>query len=206
MPFAEERWAFGEFGKALRADDSLRTEYERAIKSVVREYNTSIYENRFVTGGAVELFTQWAMRAAGIDVNLVGAQLSGADIQLPRGGRISIKSSFTDPPGSISLINVRGESSSARWADSTIFVLAKLGIGYADPEILPDATRRTSDAIVLPWPRLRHHLEMHPELVSDVDIPVKSRLTAGSKVASRAVAIDVIQSLGLRRLRSGFPE
>lgn len=204
MAYAEEKWAFNEFKAALISDARLRNEYEQAIESVVREYNTSIFENRFITGGAVELFTMWTMRSIGIDASKVGAQLRGADIQLPRGGRLSIKSSFTSPPGAIRLINVQGQSKGARWTDATIFVLAEIGVGYADPDILPGATRSTGDAIQLPWPRLSSHLKNRPEFLVEVQIPTKSRLTAQSKVASEAVARDVVDALDLRRLKAGM--
>lgn len=205
MAYAEEKWAFSELKAALTSDAKLRIEYERAIESVVQEYNTSIFENRFITGGAVELFTMWAMRSIGIDASKVGAQLRGADIQLPRGGRLSIKSSFTSPPGAIRLINVQGLSKRARWTDATIFVLAEIGVGYADPDVLPGATRSTGDAIQLPWPNLRGHFEKHPELLVKVQIPTKSRLTAQSKIASEAVARDVVSALELNKLKAGIP-
>lgn len=206
MSYSEERWAFNEYRKALKKNYKLRSEYEKAIDSVVSDYNTSIYENRFITGGAVEIFTLWAMRASGIEISQVSSQLRGADLQLPRGGRISVKSSFTSPPGDIRLINVQGESLETEWEEATIFILAGIGLVYADPMYLPHATRRTRDAIVLPWREIREHIERHENLMAEVQIPVKSKLTAGSKVASRAVALEVVQSLGLSRLRSGFPE
>ena len=205
MAYAEEKWAFSEFKAALIRDEKLREEYEQAIASVVREYNTSIFENRFITGGAVELFTLWAMRSVGIDASKVGAQLRGADIQLPRGGRLSIKSSFTSPPGAIRLINVQGQSKGAHWTDATIFVLAEIGVGYADPDVLPGATRSTGDAIQLPWPNLRGHFEKHPEFLVKVQIPTKSRLTAQSKVASELVAREVVSQLKLGKLKAGMP-
>lgn len=151
MAFTEERRAFSDFRAGLERDKTLREEYELAIASVVRDYNTSIYENRFVTGGAVELFTLWAMRATGVEASVVGSQLPGADIQLPKGGRLSVKFVFADRPGDIRLINVQGLSAAALWNHATLFIVASRGLHYADPDLLRNATRRTSDAVVIRW-------------------------------------------------------
>lgn len=204
MAFPEERWAFKAFADGLKADERLLSDYEEAISSVVTEYNTSIFENRFIAGGAVELFTIWAMRSIGIDATKVGAQLRGADIQLPKGGRLSIKSSFTSPPGAIRLINVQGSTARAVWADPTIFLLAGVGLGYADPTILPNATKKTGDAIQITWPTLRKHFENHPELLVKIHVETKSKLTAQSKVASENIARDIVQSRNLQKLISGM--
>ena len=46
--------------------EAARRDYEQAIRTLVERYNTTIYENRFVVGGAVEVFTWALLRSAGI--------------------------------------------------------------------------------------------------------------------------------------------
>ena len=40
-----------------RTSGQVRQEYETAIAMLLERYNTTIHENRFVAGGAVEVFT-----------------------------------------------------------------------------------------------------------------------------------------------------
>ena len=55
----------------------------------------------------------------------------------------------------IRLIDALGDSA-ARWTAPTIFIIAERGIGYADPGLLPNATRAARDAAILPVIARRH--------------------------------------------------
>ena len=66
-----------------------------------------------------------------------------------------MKSSFTGRRDQIRLINTLGDSA-ARWTAPTIFIIAERGIGYADPGLLPNATRAARDAVILPVIARRH--------------------------------------------------
>ena len=79
------------YGVERRAFDRLRLdcsgesrgEYEQAIAILTQRYNTTIYENRFTVGGAVEVFTYALLKTVGIDCTLYGDQAAGGDILLP---------------------------------------------------------------------------------------------------------------------------
>jgi len=213
MAYAEERRSFAQFKNALETTPTLKAQYESAIASVVLEYNTSILENRFVTGGAVEIFTMWAMRSAGIDVAQVGAQLRGSDLQLPRGGRISLKGVFAIAPQAgraetrtTNLINVQGHIEGAVWADATFFLLAARGLYYADPDLLPDRAYPTGGALSIRMKDVVDFGARNPQFHCDLAVAEKTALTANSKVASRAVAVETVLAHNLTELQRGFPQ
>jgi len=212
MAYAEERQAFAQFKNAIETKALLKEQYETAIASVVLEYNTSIYENRFVAGGAVEMFTMWAMRSAGIDVAQVGAQLRGGDLQLPRGGRISVKGVFAVAPKvgraesrTTNLINVQGSVANAVWTEATFFLLAGRGLYYVDPELLPGKTYTTSGALAIRMKDIAEYGAAHPNRYCAVAVAEKTALSAQSKVASRVVAMETVMSHNLAELQHGFP-
>ena len=214
MAYTEERRAFAQFKNALETNAQLKAEYEAAIASVLEEYNTSIYENRFVTGGAVEMFTMWAMRAGGIEIAQVGAQLSGGDLQLPRGGRVSVKGVFAAPPAgnradgrSTNLINFRGTGGNAIWVEATFFLIAGRGLYYADPEVMQGKTHMGGDAVSIKMKDVVEFGAAHPRYqYKALEVPEKSALAAQSKVASRAVAFETVMSRNLTELQRGFPQ
>ncbi len=55
--------------------------------------NTAIYENRFIAGGAVEVFAFALLRTVGIECTLYGDQAMVGDILLPNDRKLSVKSS-----------------------------------------------------------------------------------------------------------------
>ena len=208
MPYNRERRAFGVLRNALTTNEILREEYQQAVTAVITQYNTAIYENRFVAGGAVERITVAAMRVAGIAAQLVGSETKGADVLLPGGTSISVKSQFTKQRSEFRLINTMGESD-AVWSEGTIFVVATRGVGYADPDLVPpDATVQRKDALVLPWRHLRNLWEQRPEYLSQMPIPVKpdSILTGQSKSASRLIAREVLEDMDLPLLLENLVE
>ena len=79
----------------LKSDCSLEAqqEYERAIATLLERYNTTIYENRFIVGGAVEVFTYALLCTVGIDCKLYSDPKSG-NIQLQNDKELSVKGSF----------------------------------------------------------------------------------------------------------------
>ena len=207
MPYNRERRAFGVLRDALMGNELLREEYEQAVEAVVTQYNTAIYENRFVVGGAIERITVAAMRAAGIAAQLVGSETTGADVLLPGGTSISVKSQFTESRSEVRLINTMGESTS-QWSEATLFVIAGRGVGYADPDLLPDATVRRRDVLVLPWRRLRDLWEQRPDYMCRVTVPVKPDviLTGQSQLASRLIAREVLEEHQLEILLDNLVE
>ena len=68
MSYNSERRAFAHLKD--NCPQAVSDEYVQAIKTVLERYNTTIYENRFVTGGAVEIFTCALLRSVGLDCTL----------------------------------------------------------------------------------------------------------------------------------------
>ena len=70
--------------------EDARHEYELAIHTLLEHYNTTIYENRFVVGGAVEVFTYALLRSVEIECKLYGDQGQDGDGLLPNGRKLSV--------------------------------------------------------------------------------------------------------------------
>ncbi len=84
-----------------------KNEYEQSISVLVKRYNTTIYEKRFIVGGAVEVFTYALLRSVGIDCTLYGDQAKSGDILLPNDKKLSVKGAFTGG-AQIRLVNKQG--------------------------------------------------------------------------------------------------
>ena len=69
---------------------------------MVQRYNTAIYENRFLAGGVVEVFTLALMRSTGIEIEPCGDVGVGGDLSLPTGEMFSVKG-FLRKEGALSL-------------------------------------------------------------------------------------------------------
>ena len=65
MPFTRERNAFQQVATTFRSRPDVQSAYLDAVADVVGNYNTSIFENRFTVGGAVELMTLLLLRKCG---------------------------------------------------------------------------------------------------------------------------------------------
>jgi len=190
--FARERAAFARLKKAVEKDSELREDIEAAIKQLLGQFATSIRENRFIVGGALEVILTAALRAAGVKAEDVGTFEQRIDIKIPDGG-FSVKGHFSRT-GNIRLINVLGDSSQTEWDTATIFVLHQLGIGYADPEYIPqEAVKRTRDAVVLPYTEIRKFLGQHPKCLIQCSVPAPTKEPSVSKLVSRVVAQDILQ-------------
>ncbi|MBF2760080.1 MAG: site-specific DNA-methyltransferase [Ectothiorhodospiraceae bacterium AqS1] len=71
--YEKERKVFEELKRNCTAD--LRNEFKQAVAYVLETYNTTIRENRFVAGGAIEIFVSAMLTAAGLgcQINRGGA-------------------------------------------------------------------------------------------------------------------------------------
>lgn len=198
-PYQPARDAFARLADTLRAEPQALRELEAALAELIGPYNTVIYENRFLVGGAVEVFFIAAMRYAGLDVTDVGASNMRADFMV--GGRIpfSVKSHLRGNPRSFRLINVLGSSEGAAWSEATIFVVHSRGFGYADPELLPDKAYRVSDAVLLRSRDVFALWDERPELFVECAVPTSNTEQATSRLASRTVANDILRERRLLR-------
>lgn len=141
--YADERRVF----ETLKRDCSraARKEYELAVKTLVELYNTTIHENRFVVGGAVEVFTYALLRSVDIDCTLCGDQTPGGDILLSNGRMLSLKSNFRGL-GDIRLLNKMGTGDRV-WDTVTLFVISGVGIVFGAPDMVAaEHLKATEDA------------------------------------------------------------
>ena len=128
--FSAERRYF----QALRGNcpPAALAEYRQAVSITVERYNTTVRENRFIVGGAVEIYTVALMRSAGIDAHGYGAQMDSSDLILPNGKALSVKSQFTKSRSKFKLINTQSNYT-PEWHTATLFIIAGIGIVYGDP-------------------------------------------------------------------------
>ncbi len=196
MPFTAERRTFKHVARTCTSEPSLEEAYTSALSDIHERYNTSIRENRFTVDGTVEMFTLALLRACDVSAQPAGEEGVSIDIHLAGNTGISIKSQFTQSRSAFRLINTLGDSGS-EWQTATFFVVAGIGIGYADPDLLPDASYRLSDAVMLPWRPLQSLWEDNPQWIHPMNIPFKSPTveTGRSLVASYAIAHEVLTRL-----------
>lgn len=187
-----ERSTFRRLKAKLEADVPLRREVERALEVLLYEYNTTVHENRFVVGGACERILGAAMRASGIDAENVGTHNPRIDLGIPGAQGFSVKGSFTGKRDDIRLINSLGKSETRKWSEATIFILANTGIGYADPELLKNATKSMGDALILKRRHLDRLFQENPECLIRCAVASKSTQVKKTKVASEAVAKEIL--------------
>ncbi len=200
--YAQARAAFQVLASALRDDAEIRHEVEECFRLLLTRYSTSIRENRFIVGGVAERIIAAAFVAMGHQASNTGVLVTRADIFV-NGANLSVKSVFQRGPSSVRLVNVMGESSSAQWLEPTIFVISGKGIGYADPDMITNGTRRSRDAIELPMRLLRGHWEASPQYLVQVTIPHALQDESRSDVASRTVADEILRYT--KRLRPFDP-
>lgn len=189
--FAAERRAFTRL--KTHCPPESRREYERAIRTLLERYNTTIHENRFVVGGAVEVFTCALLRSVGLDCNLYSAQEQAGDILLPKGKKLSIKGSFKGGAQDIKLINQMG-GGRRDWNTATLFVLSGEGIVYGAPDMVAaEHIKQVGDGVVLKRAGLQM-LMSQPKNLFAMNIALKppTETTAFSEKASVAVAKQIL--------------
>lgn len=203
MPYNAERRYFDTLRNSLKPE--IKTEYETAVSTLLNLYNTTIYENRFVVGGAVEMFTLALLRSVGIPATPYGDQTAAGDIILPNNLMLSVKGSFTGA-GNIRLINKQG-GGHREWQVATLFVISGIGIIYADPDMVEaDELIDSTDAIQLKRNALVRIASDSKNVIA-VDIPLKppTSQTLFSRKASDAVARQILTDMKLHNLQSATP-
>lgn len=201
-PFDRSRDVARVFLTALSRDPELREDVQRSLSLLLTRYNTRIFENRFLVGGVAERIIAAAFVALGNDVSRLGVSITRTDIRV-NDVHISVKGVFRPKARCVRLVNVMGVSASAAWNEPTLFVLAGRGIGYADPELLTAPAKRTGDALELAVRQLTTLWSSHPEYFLAMDIPFSREDAAGSDIASRIVADEILRYA--RRLRPFDP-
>lgn len=200
--FSAEREAFEQLKHAVDNDPELRKDIEIALQQLLGRYSTSIRENRFIVGGALEVILTAALRAAGVQAEDVGVSEQRIDIRIHNNGGFSIKGHFKGKTN-IRLINVLGDSPQTEWDTATIFVLHNVGIGYADPELLPDATERAADALVMKYTDLQNFLKNNRNFLIECSVPSALQNPSESELVSRVVAREILK--GTKKLVEYIP-
>ena len=204
MTYNAERRVFDR----LKSDctPEARAEYEHVVRTLVERYNTTIYENRFTVGGAVEVFTYALLKSVGIDCTLYSSQSKDGDILLPNDRKLSVKSNFT-ASGSITLMNKRG-GGEREWTTATLFILSGIGIVFGAPDMVDeDYIRDTSDSLEIRRRGL-NALAKDEDNVFEITIPRKppTEMTGFSFKASTAVAKQILFEAKAATLMRAFPD
>lgn len=180
------------------ADKELTTQFEAAIVMLRSAYNTAIRENRFIVGGAVEHILVGAFNGAGLPAEHVGVGDTRIDLRVHDANitaGFSSKASFSSY--NTRLINTLG-AGRASWTEPTLFLFAKVGIVYADPDLLTDAVIHTADALVIDGKKMKDYIATHPEYV----IPMAFEKPKGGKIASSKTASEDVA----RNIVRNFPK
>ena len=193
------RTAFAELHTALGADKDLHHDVSECFRLLLTRYNTQIYENRHVVGAAAERLIGAVFNALGKTHKGLGVHVRRFDI-LIGDVPLSVKGSFRGKRSAFRLVNTMGESEKTEWNEATVFVVSGLGIGYADPDLLPAVTRRAKDVLLLPYRPLASLWKDNPKLLFRMDIPTSREDKEGSDIASRLV-VDEILRYGMRKLK-----
>ena len=191
----------------LKSDcsDEAKQEYEIAFKTLLERYNTTIYENRFVVGGAVEVFTYALLCSVGIGCTLYADQSKSGDILLPNNKILSVKGTFTGGASDVKLMNKLGQGD-RRWTAATLFVVSEVGIVYGTPNMVnPEHIKAVSDGLVLKRQAVTELLS-NPSNVFPMNLPRKpaTEMTGFSQKASTAVARQIMADLESIQLLKAF--
>lgn len=199
MNFETERRCFYHLRDHL--SDEAKAEYERGVGNLIQIYNTTIYENRFLTGGVVEVFTLALMRSVGIEVEPCGDTGVGGDLILSTGEMFSVKSSFTKVRSNVILVNTRDDSNTP-WTTAILFVLSGIGMVYGDPSMeIEGDLNRAKDNLNIKQAAIARFAK-DPLNFIPMSIPFKPSTEEAiySKKMSDAVALQLMDELGLKIL------
>ncbi|MCY3858974.1 MAG: hypothetical protein OXG25_08700 [Gammaproteobacteria bacterium] len=198
MAFTSERRYFANLKANLSAE--VKVEFESAMSALLNQYNTTIRENRFIAGGATEVFTVALLRSTGIPARMYGEETDAGDIILPGNKMLSVKGEFAKS-SSVRLLNKLGQGK-RNLKTATIFVLSGTGMIYADPDMFDESDfRDTGDALVI----LRRSLLRvadNPGYFIEMEIPFKppKEQSLHSRNASQEIAKRILYELELENL------
>lgn len=204
--YMAERRAFDR----LRSDcsDIVKREYELACGTVVERYNTTLRENRFIAGGAVEIFTCALLRSVGIECTLYANHATDGDILLPNHKLLSVKATFAGGPKTVKLMNKLGASRST-WKTATLFIFSEIGIVYGDPTMIdPKYVVDTGDGLELKRRGVIELIESPDDNVFPMDLPRKppTEMAGFSHKASASIARGIMFEMKTTELLKAFPD
>lgn len=198
IEFQKARTLFKEIKARLESVqyNAILNEFLRAIDRLISEYDTAVYENRFVVGGAIEHIFSALLRSLGFKVEHTGSRETRSDLII-NGVGFSIKTNFSGG-GDIRLINKLGEGE-VLWNEPTIFIVSGLGCLYGDPALLKDKTKDTGDALVINVSSLKELSKDEPEFLISLNIPKKT-YGKTTRTASLDVALAILMETGSKYL------
>ncbi len=196
--FGEHRRWFSDFKRKLKENEDIRSEFIKAIGELIREYDTALYENRFVVGGAIEHIFVALVRSLGFYAQHLGTTKKRGDLKI-EDLVFSLKTSFTGR-GEIRLINKLGQDVDISWDEPTIFIISGLGIIYADPELLRGEIIDKGDALTLNVEKIQNLAFNYPRFFVEIQIPRKPTEIESLHTASFDVAVVILKKIGSKRL------
>ena len=201
--YAQERRVF-DFLKN-NCSKAAKGEYELAVNMLLQYYNTAIYENRFIVGGAVEVFTCAILRAVGISCTLYADQSNKGDILLENDRKLSIKGTFTGGPANVKLMNKLGEGE-RQWDTATLFVISEVGIVYGSPDMVnPEHIKDVKDGLELKKAALVELIRDDSNVFKlEINRKPDTLMTGLSQKASTTVAKQIMKDLCLVALPRAF--
>ncbi len=181
MKYYKEYAAFEQL--KLSCSESAKSVYVDAVRLLIEQYNTTIPENRFIVGGAVEVFTLHLLQSAGVECKLTSESSNFSGIKLNDGGRLSVNSSFTKSP--IKLRNKQGEGP-REWNSATVFVVSNIGIIFGAQDLVgKEHIGDGKDCIMLKRSGV-NKLAKEPKYVLGMEIPEKPPLPRGAAANSKS--------------------
>ncbi len=172
-------------------------EFVSAISLLLGEYNTAVYENRFIVGGAVEHIFVALLKALGFEAQHIGLIDKRSDLVID-GVKFSIKTNFTSG-GDIRLVNKLG-GGKVLWDEATIFLISELGLVYGDFELLGDKIEDKGDALVVSVRDVKEFANETSDFFISLDLPIKPDFELSR---SRTASFDIARVI-LEKIQSKF--
>jgi hypothetical protein len=196
------------FRRVLELPDAVFSEFEAALKSLVYQYSTTDYENRFVTGAAVELLVKCLLELAFSHVDSVGGHAKGIDLS-SADLRFSVKAQF----GTLSDIRLRNIMGSANagspstlgeWNEATVMLIPNVGLVYGDPEssILQAGLYWAKDALIMRKSAILEYIQLNPDYVRPLEVPQNDGVVR--QVASTSVVATLLADPQYPLLQKAF--
>ncbi len=201
--FAKAREVFKRIRATYKEESSAQptAEFEAALRKLVETYDTAIFENRFIVGGATEVLLCAWLRALGLRCEVQSGAHMRTDLKI-EDVPFSVKTNFARS-SSIRLVNVLGDSPEADWREPLLVLLAKDGLFYIDPNLAaPGDLRRRADVLELRTAAVRRLKGSEWHLPIRVPRKPKEDQETPSRVASHAVAREVLESIASQILLS----
>ncbi len=176
-------------------------EFEKALETLLQEYDTADWENRFVVGGVLEILFCALLNSMGFNAKLVKGKRYDLIIDEIS---FSLKSNFIGS-GDIRLINILGNKK-AYWKEPTIFFISNIGICYGDYK-LGLKTKSTKDALTINIKEIKNLIKKDEKWHIPFSVIRKPKKPKNQrKTASYDVAKSILESIESKYLINFIPK